>query len=827
MKKFKDTFRQISALDVKAVPKEYAREVLEIVCRNYDFDCGSIFLIDHSGDGFIFSSYRTPPGYPEILKSVNKPIISGPPGKCISERRCIFIGDPYSEPLLDPWRPILDKFKVKSLFYVPLINRSEAFGTLNLYNTKTRAISEDEIETFEYISMLLSHVILSNEYVSEISRQNALLEKEVADRKDAETRLVEQLNFLEVLIDVIPNPFFYKDAAGVYKGCNKCFELYTGLKKGSVIGKTAHEIYPKELADKYVEMDNTLMRNRDIQVYEYLYSDGAGNLKNGVFNKAVFTDAAGNISGIVAVGVDITEQKKLEDELKKARDSAETANRAKSIFLASMSHEIRTPLNSIIGFSEMLDSAALNDEEKDFLNYIRVNGKHLLSLIDNILDFSKIEEGRLELDSVPFCLEDIISEVMCVTRINAIEKKVKIDRAEDRPYGQMLKGDPSRLRQILINLMTNAIKFTRDGVSLAVRVEGETSDCVTIKFAVSDNGIGIAGNNIDKVFSPFVQADSSISRSYGGSGLGLAISNKLVSLMGGNKINIESVIGSGSVFHFTAEFKKAAAKNNGSLKNEAVSGSDGAAKKSLEILLVEDNFFNIQLVQKFLTSIGHSVDPADSGKKAVEMVMNKKYDAIIMDIQMPEMDGVETALVMRRSGITTPIIAITADATQKNYERCIGSGMNGYITKPLNIEELEAAIVNSAAGRSVFFKSGEIAAGYDSQIFNFEKLNANFTGISEAMGKFVKLFISNGAQYIDEIKTAAAQRDPEKLKFTAHRIKGTAMNACAEKIASIFKLLETCAEDPDGHEKARILIDALPGEFELYRRQALKHFRDI
>ncbi len=827
MKKFKDTFKQISALDVKALPKEYARKVLEIICHNYDFKCGSIFILNQPCYGLIFSSYNTPSEYPEILKTVNAQGISEPFEKCIRDGKCLFIGDCSSEPLLDPWRSIIDKFSVKTLFCVPLVNKSEVFGTLNLHDTKTRTISEDEIENFEYISILLSHVISSNEYVNEINRQNEKLENEINERKNVEKRLAEQLNFLEVLIDVIPNPFFYKDASGVYKGCNKCFELYTGLKKKDVIGKTAHDIYPKELADKYVEMDNALMRNRGTQVYEYLYSDGEGTLKSGIYNKAVFSDATGNISGIVTVGVDITEQKKLEDELKKARDSAESANRAKSMFLASMSHEIRTPLNSIIGFSEMLTSADLSREEKNFLNYIRVNGRHLLSLIDNILDFSKIEEGKLELDVIPFKLEKVIDDVICVTKINAIEKNVKFERIEGSQYNDVLMGDPSRLRQILINLMTNAIKFTRDSVSLGVDIEDETSDSVRIKFAVADNGIGIAKNNIDKVFSPFVQADSSISRYYGGSGLGLAISNKLVSLMSGNKINIESSIDVGSIFYFTAEFKKAEVKNTGALKNETVSDAPDAMKKSFKVLLVEDNFFNVQLVQKFLESIGHTVDSADSGKKALEMITCRKYDVVIMDIQMPEMDGIEATSLIRKSGITVPIIAITADATQKNYRRCIDVGMTGYITKPINIDELEAAILNSVEGKSAFFKLGEIVNEPEVQIFNFEKLNNNFTGVTGSMEKFVKLFFSNRRQYIDEITAAVAGADPEKLKFTAHKIKGTALNACAERIAAIFKSLEACAEEAGGFEKARVLINGLPDEFELYRQRAREHFFNV
>jgi CheY-like chemotaxis protein/HPt (histidine-containing phosphotransfer) domain-containing protein len=362
---------------------------------------------------------------------------------------------------------------------------------------------------------------------------------------------------------------------------------------------------------------------------------------------------------------------------------------------------------------------------------------------------------------------------------------------------------------------------------LTVNVERETEEAVVIKFTVTDNGIGIAEKNIDKVFSPFVQADSSISRCYGGSGLGLAIANKLVALMGWNKIYIESSVGAGSVFWFAAEFKKAGVKNTGADINKTVSNGGFTTKKNLDILLVEDNFFNIQLVQKFLTSIGHTVDPAESGEKALEMIALKKYDAVIMDIQMPEMDGIETTIIMRRSGVTVPIIAITADATQKNYERCIEAGMNSYITKPLNIDELEAAIANSTTGRSAFFKPDEPLKDPQIQIFNFEKLNNNFTGISGSMEKFVKLFISNGGRYVDEIKAAAAEKDPEKLKFTAHKLKGTALNACAEKIAFVFRTLEDCGEEPEGFEKADILIKCLPLEFELYRQRALEYFPGI
>ena len=526
---------------------------------------------------------------------------------------------------------------------------------------------------------------------------------DVSELKNAERAAEEQLRLTNILLDASPMPLVVKDRDLNITLVNSAYEHMFGVKREDVLNQGVSR-QRSDLAQEIERIERELLVKGGIHQIERALPLRTGSTLNYIINKSTFSNREGEVSGVITTFTDITELKRTEENLIRARELAETAVKTRSQFLANMSHEIRTPMNGVLGMVSLLSATALDTEQAEFVDTIKTSGEGLLKIINDILDFSKMEAGKVEIEDTVFDLNSRVAGIIQLFTASAREKALALthDIAPDVPH--LIHGDPVRISQVLSNLIGNAIKFTaRGSVRVMVRVAGREQDNITLQFDVHDTGIGIAADALVRIFEPFLQADASTTRRFGGTGLGLTISRQLAELMGGS-MTVDSKPGSGSRFGFSVQVRAAAALEQPADAQARAHDTRAAQAQvvgalGMHVLLAEDNPVNQTVTGAMLRKLGCTIILAGTGAQALAHVQSgETFDVIMMDCHMPEMDGYAATAAIRawenddNRRTHNIIIAQTANAMDGDRQGCIAAGMDDYISKPFTTATLGATL---------------------------------------------------------------------------------------------------------------------------------------
>ena len=582
---------------------------------------------------------------------------------------------------------------------------------------------------------------------------------------------------------------------------HETIKLYQAINKQDMIARMEH-VFVEDSMDALINIFNSISEKKTTYECESIHQTLK---KDPIDIHMCISLIQDNIDeepfrGLISIR-DITQSKRAEQELKKARDKAENAAKAKYEFLSMMSHEIRTPMNAVIGITDLLSRTPLSNQQKDYVHSIQTSGQALLNIINDILDFSKIDSNKLELDDQPIHILTCVKEVYQLLSIKANEKKLNLKYTVDPDVPLLIMGDDTRIRQILLNLVSNAIKYTQQGeIIIGVQQKSKINHQITLLFYVKDTGIGIPDNKINSLFQSFTQVDTSVTRKYGGTGLGLAICNRLVQMMNGS-IWVDSQLDKGSTFYFTIETRIAEGPNQmDSLSHQPIEiDSEMGKRHPLSILLAEDNLMNQKVITNMLKEIGYRSDIVENGKQVLDAMRLKIYDVILMDIQMPEMDGVEATIRIRNdwSKDKQPrIIALTADALVGRREEYLSRGIDDYISKPVSVDRLIKSL-NNCTKLSLIQEYGRLEKkqeGVKKSPINLKILYSMPGDINAYLEDYLTIFLNDTPKMIEKIETAISNQQAKPLQVQAHSLKSSCKLIGADAMAEVCLYLENAGK---------------------------------
>lgn len=659
--------------------------------------------------------------------------------------------------------------------------------------------------------LVASGVILGTPLLSPLAAQQ--LAQVTSQLQQTEQQLEDEQELVRQVIDISPTLVYVQNEAGQCILANKRYEqLLSRLAPGAL-----------EL-DARTGLDSLSPSFETTTTFEESYEllDGQRRWYNTTRSPLIRSDGS---RYLLSFSSDIT-------ELKRLHQVAEEAGRAKQVFLANMSHEFRTPLHGVMGLAELLQKGNLSGEQGDYVDMILYSTEHLLMVIDDVLDFTKVESGEINLESIPFDLLKTVQQAVRSFTFKTAEKGLLLRVQEPAVPLPLVQGDPYRLHQILVNLLGNAVKFTPHGtITVTVELGEQTDSTLPVTLSITDTGIGISADNLDQLFTIFRQANSSIPRLYGGTGLGLTICKSLVELQGG-EIGVHSAPGQGSCFYFTIPY----AVSDQLLLQDPVAPPSPDLLRGRSALVVEDNAINQLLAVSMLGQWEMEVELAQSGEEALARAYERRYDLILMDIQMPEMDGIEAASRLRQQvslNKHTPIVAVTADAIRINADSCQALGFTDFLLKPYTEAALHQLLVRvSSAGQVTASEKNNLMVASTSPpseiglYYDFLSLGRLGTD-PEFLRKLLEMFIAQVPVQVQALQEAVKQEDWLVMGSEAHKLKTSFGNLNIQPATNYLKRLEEVAEQPTARSEVHFLLTAVIQAVQQYTNLFLKDLNTL